>query len=159
MSVEKEQIKDSTNPLDNYNLVEESFKDSSRMLRAYNEQNKVVGQYLISPVKNTPVRDIFNPELIDSIGDTIYEGRVDSKKNGIGLGLELWKLGELKFQRERETTIRLITDISRTGWTEKKLPLVLEYLERNGVEADLIKSTEYQNIKYWLFLFSNSRFN
>lgn len=153
--MEKENITNELGVLDNYQLVEETFKDGSRMIRAYGEGNRVCAQHLLKVGPFMPLEEVFPGQKIPEILETVYEGEIHSKDKGNGLGLALWRYSELSFVEERKDVMRLIMYM-KDDYSEKDLHSLLKYLEENDVEVSVLIQGGLSRVKFLLMKFSKT---
>lgn len=84
-----------------------------------------------------------------------YTASLHSYVNERGIGTQLWMRGELSFYQEaQETYLRLIHDITDDGWTERRLPEMLEFLKSQGVPVTCVWEGYFlDRRKAWVLLF------
>ncbi len=144
-----------------YRIEKQDFFSDGQLLRLKDENGNTIADHIIIPQSKKEAAflnsGISCPQLNDT-PYTVYAGAIHSYKPNIGIGTSLWKYGELSFfQSKSEPYLRFIHDMSDNGWTERKIPEVLEYLESKGVPIRCAWEGKFLGERTaWIFLFGGN---
>lgn len=141
-----------------YRIEKEVLSDGQK-LRVIDDKGHTVADHTIIPEneKDIAFRNsmISCPQLEDT-PYTVYVGAIHSHIQGIGMSL--WKYGELEFfLSQSRPYYRFIDDMSEDGWTQRRIPELLEYLESQNVPIKCIWEGKFLGERSaWIFLFGES---
>ncbi len=141
-----------------FQIEKEVQNIDGQIIRILNENGNTLADHSILPLtanQRTVLSEAIDfPELKDS-PLTLYESAVRSFREGIGIGTELSKYAELEFfLSQKSPYLRLIHDITDNGWTERKMPKLLQHLELHGVPFKCIWQGNFLGERpAWIFLF------
>jgi hypothetical protein len=70
---------------------------------------------------------------------------VPEERRGQNLGEKVWTDAEVEFQTVHPGVLRITTDESMTGWTQRHFQNVVKGLGENGLEVDILWQNQTQN--------------
>lgn len=144
-----------------YRIEEQDIFSDGRILRVVDEEGNTIADHTIVPESKKEIAFLNSRILCPQLEDTpytVYVGAIHSFKTNMGIGTSLWKYGELEFFRSQSRPYyRFIDDMSENGWTQRRIPELLEYLESQNVPIKCIWEGKFLGERSaWIFLFGES---
>ena len=140
-----------------YRVREECNSSSHRALYVVDENGNDIANFSITRQSGEDTAILHEkipcPLLEEDI--TFYTDALHSCVNCIGIGTQIWMLGELYFYQQADCTyLRLLHDITENGWTERRYPQVLEFLKSQGIPVTCVWEGYFLGKrKAWILLF------
>ena len=142
--------------LGKYEIKEVQDSLTQQTLLLVDSKGKVIAKHEIYSLSNNYARkesSTHHSDFFYSPPLHFYTGRIDSYLNEQGIGLALWQYGERYFYYNCEKPYyRMIRDISKTHWTERHMPELLEDLALNSIPVKTIWEEVNQEGQYMCLL-------
>lgn len=141
-----------------YRIEKQDIFSDGRILRVIDDSGNTIADHIIIPESKKEIAFLNSVISCPQLNDhsyTLYVGAIHSYKPNIGIGTSLWKYGELEFfLSQSKPYYRFIDDMSENGWTQRRIPELLEYLESQNVPIKCIWEGKFlEERPAWIFLF------
>lgn len=148
--------------VEGYEVLESTTPNKTQILQAFNSEGSVVAFHIIALNSLSNIEKFLINRNAPIHIYPLYVSSLDSYMPKNGVGLALWIQSEETFYRKQKYPyLRLIQDRSFdrktkefTHWTERKLPLVLEELNSQGINTEILWQGDMgEETQSWLILF------